>query len=61
MAKKWIGGAIQHPGALHRALHVPEDKPIPAAKMEQAMHSKDMTIRHMAELAKTLHEMNHGK
>ena len=27
--KKWIQGAIKHPGALHKELGVPKGKPIP--------------------------------
>ena len=52
--KNWIQGAVKHPGALHRALDVPEGKPIPAGKMAQAEDSKNPRIRRMAALAKTL-------
>ena len=52
--KKWIKGAIGKPGALHRNLHVPADKPIPEAKLEAATHSKNPTIRREANLAETL-------
>jgi hypothetical protein len=41
-------------GGLHRALHVPEDKTIPAAKVEAATHSSNEHVRHMANFAKTL-------
>lgn len=41
-------------GGLHRALGVPEDKPIPAAKLEAARHSKNEHIQHMANFAHTL-------
>ena len=54
MADKWIQGAIKHPGALHRALHVPEGEKIPERKMEKAEHSKDAHVRKMAHLAETL-------
>ena len=54
MAKKWIAGAIEHPGALHRALGVPEGQKIPAAKMASARKSRSMKVRKMASLAKTL-------
>lgn len=36
MAKKWIQGAIKHPGALHKELGVPEGKKIPAKKLAKA-------------------------
>jgi len=52
--KKWIKGAIKHPGKLHRELGVPEGKKIPAKKLEKAEHSKSATIRKEASLAKTL-------
>lgn len=54
MAEKWIQGAIKHPGKLHRALHVPQGEKIPAKKIEKASHSKNMTLRREANLAKTL-------
>lgn len=54
MAKKWIQGAIKHPGALHRALHVPEGEKIPAKKLAKAAHSSNPTMRKRANLAKTL-------
>jgi hypothetical protein len=57
MAKKWIQGAIKHPGALHRELGVPEGKKIPAAKLEKAEHSKNPTERKRANLARTLKGM----
>lgn len=56
--KKWIKGAIGKPGALHRNLHVPADKPIPAAKLEAAKHSDSPTIRKEANLAETLKGFN---
>jgi hypothetical protein len=51
---KWIQGAIKHPGALHKALHVPEGNKIPAAKLAKAAHSSNPTMRKRANLAKTL-------
>ena len=36
MAKDWIAGAIKHPGALHKELHVPQGKKIPANKLRAA-------------------------
>src|SRR6202012_951219 len=35
----WIKDAVKHPGALHKELHVPEGKKIPAKKLEKAEHS----------------------
>ena len=54
MAKKWIGQAVpaSHVGGLHRALHVPEGEPIPAAKLNKALKSKDQHLRAMAQFAK---------
>ena len=57
MAKNWIQGAIQHPGALHKALGVPAGQKIPHKKMEQAMHSSNEHVRKMAQLADTLSGM----
>lgn len=36
MGYKWISGAIKHPGALHRELHVPQGEKIPAKKLAAA-------------------------
>lgn len=52
--KKWIKGALKHPGKLHRDLGVPEGEKIPAKKMEQAKHSRNPEIRKEAALAHTL-------
>ena len=41
-------------GGLHRALGVPEDKTIPAEKIEAATHSSNAHVAHMANFAKTL-------
>ena len=58
MAKKWIQGAIKHPGALHKELGVKKGKNIPAAKLKKAEHSKDPATRKRAHLAKTLKKMH---
>jgi len=55
--KKWIQGAIKKPGALHKALGVPEGKKIPEAKLEKAEHSKSPKMRKRATLAETLKKM----
>lgn len=52
--KKWIQGAIKHPGKLHRELGVPEGKKIPAKKLNKAAHSSNPVIKKEANLAKTL-------
>ena len=51
--KNWMAGAVRHPGALHRALGVPEGQPIPAAKLAAARNSSDPRLRRMAGLATT--------
>jgi hypothetical protein len=56
--KKWIQKAVEHPGALHRALGVPMGEKIPASKMKKAMDSPNPHMRKMASLAKTLRKIN---
>jgi len=56
--RKWIAGAIKHPGALHRALHVPEGQKIPAKKLAKAAKSSNPTMRRRVALAKTLKKMH---
>lgn len=56
--KKWIKGAIKHPGKLHRELDVPEGKKIPEKKIAKAAHSKNPTIRKEVTLAKNLKKSN---
>jgi hypothetical protein len=51
--KKWIAGAIKHPGGLHKALGVPQDKKIPASKVAAAA-TKGGHVGKMARLAQTL-------
>lgn len=50
----FIAGAIKRPGALHRALGVPQDKPIPAAKEAKAAKSKNLTLAREARFAEEL-------
>ena len=57
----WIAGAIKHPGALHKELHVPAGQKIPANKLAKASHSTNPTERKRAILAKTLSHFHHGK
>lgn len=58
MAKKWIQGAIKHPGALRKALKVKKGEKIPASKLKKAEHSKNPTTRKRAVLAETLKKMH---
>lgn len=53
-SKKWIQGAIKHPGALHTSLHISEGKKIPEKRLESAMHSNSPLTRKRATLARTL-------
>lgn len=52
--KKWIKGAIKHPGALHEALHVKKGEKIPEKKMSKALHSSSPRLRKEANFARTL-------
>lgn len=54
MAKNWIAGAIKHPGALHKELHVPEGEKIPAKKLAKAAHSSNPKLAKRAKFAETL-------
>lgn len=51
--KKWIAGAVKHPGALHRDLGVPMGEKIPKAKVRLAAEGSGVTARR-ARLALTL-------
>ena len=53
MAKKFIAGAIKHPGALHRDLGVPQGQKIPAGKLAAAA-KKGGKVGERARLAETL-------
>lgn len=55
----WIKGAIKHPGALHRQLHVPMGEKIPAGKLAAAA-SKGGKLGARARLAQTLKKMHKG-
>lgn len=54
--KKWIAGAIKKPGALHKALHVPAEKKIPAGKLEKAAEAPGKMGKR-ARLAMTLKKL----
>ena len=53
MAARWIQKAIKRPGALHRALGIPEGQKIPLSKLQAAAKQKGK-IGRMARLAMTL-------
>ena len=59
--KKWIAGAIKHPGALHKELGVASGKKIPESKLKKAEHSKNPTLKKRAVLAETLKGLHKGK
>ena len=63
MTKEAYGGLKHalsaHPGALHRALHVPEGKKIPASELARARKSKNPHMRKMAALATTASHFKH--
>ena len=65
MAKKnWVKKADfkpgGHKGKLHREMGLPEGQKIPAARLEQAAHSRNSEVRNDAIRAKTMKKWNHG-
>jgi hypothetical protein len=60
--KMFIQGAIKHPGALHKELHVPKGEKIPVKKLKKATHSKNLLLKRRAILAQTLRHLprHHG-
>lgn len=57
MAKKWIKGAIKHPGALREELGAKKGKPIPAKKLAAAAKKPGVEGKR-ARLAETLKKMH---
>lgn len=55
--KHWIADATKNKGALHRALGVPEDEPIPVKKLRKAAAGDGVNARR-AQLALTLRKMH---
>jgi len=55
--KKWISGAIKHPGALRKTLGAKKGKPIPAGKLRAAA-AKGGKVGKRARLAITLKKLN---
>lgn len=47
-----------HKGDLHRALGIPQDKPIPEKRIVEATHSSNAHVRQMANFA---HNFRHPK
>lgn len=60
-SSKRIVGAVKHPGALHKALGVPESKKITEKKLQKAEHSKNPLTKRRAVLAETLKSFKHKK
>ena len=48
-------------GGLHRHFGIPEDKPIPMAKKQEAANSDDPHVAKMGHLAVAMHSWKHGK
>jgi hypothetical protein len=57
VAKDWIAGAIKHPGALHKELHVPQGKKIPSSLLSKAVKGTGILAKR-ARLAITLKHLN---
>ena len=65
-SSRWIQKAIKRPGALHRALGIPEDKEIPVSTLRKlaAYKGKDkqkLRLKRMAILAMTLAKLRKRK
>jgi hypothetical protein len=58
----WIAGAIKHPGALHKELHVPQGEKIPAKKLDKAaqMGGKEGARARLAKTLKGFHKSAGG-
>lgn len=57
MSKNWIKGAIKHPGALRKELHVKKGEKIPEKKLNAAAKKGGVEGKR-ANLAKTLKKMH---
>jgi len=60
MAKNFIKSAIKRPGALHRALGVPQGKKIPASKIKAAA-GKGGRLGREARFAQTLAKIRRNR
>jgi len=58
--KMFIAGAIKHPGALRKELHVKKGEKIPEKKLEKAAHAKGKEGKR-ARLAITLRKLSRHK
>lgn len=56
--KKWIKGAIKHPGALHSQLGIPQGQKIPAGTLRAAA-AKGGKLGKRARLAETMKGFKH--
>lgn len=54
------GSFTEHPGALHRALGIPQGQKIGPGRIAKAEHSSDPNIRKMADSAAGFEHMHHG-
>jgi len=59
--RKTIHLKASHAGRLHRDLHVPLGQPIPAAKLEEALHSDDPAERKRAQFAENAKHFHHPR
>jgi hypothetical protein len=59
--RKTIHIKKSHEGLLHKELHVPVDQPIPAAKLAEALHSGDPSVRKRAQFAENASHFHHPK
>ena len=59
--RKTIHIKKSHEGLLHKDLNVPAGQSIPAAKLEQALHSSDPAERKRAQFAKNASHFHHPK
>ena len=59
--RKTIHIKKSHEGLLHKELNVPLGQPIPAAKMETALHSSDPAERKRAQFAENASHFQHPK
>lgn len=58
--RRWIQKAIKRPGALHRALGIPEDEDIPENMLRKAARRRGKVGKE-ARLAETLERFHHRK
>jgi hypothetical protein len=59
--RKWIQKSHLKKGGLHKALGIPLGKPIPPARLAQALRSPNPHVRHMAQFASNAKKFKHKK